>query len=485
VTTLDASHNTPDDTAITLDMIERCFSGAIPAVLATASADGVPNVTYLSRAHKVDDERLALSNQFMSKTARNLAENPRASLLLMDPQTHDEFRLTLTYERTERRGHVFDRLRSDVDAIAALTGMQDVFRLRAADIFRVTDVVRIPPNPGSRPFDAIESLRDPSRDAARDLAALAELTTRLGRATDLDVLVDLALDGLGTLLGYEHTHLLLLDEEGRRLYTIGSRGFEADSIGAEVQVGDGLIGAAAARCSPMSVGDLLQMGKYARAIRTQFEEHGGVRSGREVPMPGLVGAASRIVVPAKALGELVGVLVVDSSVPAAFADADEHVLGVVVAVLASSIEHLRALERDDDAARSPVSHDPPPASAEATASDERRPTTAVRFFAVDGSTFLDGQYLIKGVAGRILWSLLRQHVADRRVDFTNKELRLDPTLDLPGFKDNLESRLILLKRRLDERDAPFRIRKTGRGRFRLEVLTDVRLDARLDQDERE
>ena len=35
-----------------------------------------------------------------------------------------------------------------------------------------------------------------------------------------------------------------------------------------------------------------------------------------------------------------------------------------------------------------------------------KPTTHVRFFAVDGSTFLDGDYLIKGVSGRILWSLL-------------------------------------------------------------------------------
>jgi len=44
----------------------------------TASADGIPNVTYLSRAHKVDDERIAISNQFMSKTSQNLAANPRA-----------------------------------------------------------------------------------------------------------------------------------------------------------------------------------------------------------------------------------------------------------------------------------------------------------------------------------------------------------------------------------------------------------------------
>jgi hypothetical protein len=36
--------------------------------------------------------------------------------------------------------------------------------------------------------------------------------------------------------------------------------------------------------------------------------------------------------------------------------------------------------------------------------------------------------------------------------------------------------LILLKRRLDERDAPIRIEKTGRGRFRLLVDGELRLE---------
>ena len=88
----------------TLDHLERCFGGAIPAVIATVDADGVPNITYVSRAHRVDDQRLALSNQFMSKTASNIAVNRKVCLLLLDPVTHDEYRLSIVYERTEARG---------------------------------------------------------------------------------------------------------------------------------------------------------------------------------------------------------------------------------------------------------------------------------------------------------------------------------------------------------------------------------------------
>ena len=101
----------------------------------------------------------------------------------------------------------------------------------------------------------------------------------------------------------------------------------------------------------------------------------------------------------------------------------------------------------------------------------------VRFFTVDGSTFLDGEYLIKGVAGRILWSLLNAYLREGREEFTNKEIRLDPQLELPQFRDNLDSRLLLLARRLDERSAPIRIEKTGRGRFRLLVTCDLVLEA--------
>jgi adenylate cyclase len=269
--------------------------------------------------------------------------------------------------------------------------------------------------------------------------------------------------------------LLLLDEDGRRLFTIASHGYEREGVGSEVPVGDGVIGLAAERSAPVRVGNARQMAKYGRSIRRSFEDSGAIEPGREIALPGLPLANSRIAVPALALGQLVGVLTVEAVPAASYGEGDEAALSVVASLVANAIETIRAEERAATATAASLSA-PDGAEAPASTPASAGPATRVRFFAVDGSTFLDGDYVIKGVAGRLLWSLLRQYDTEGRTDFTNREVRLDPTLDLPDFRDNFESRLIMLKRRLDERSAPIRIEKTGRGRFRLDVDTAIRLE---------
>lgn len=103
------------------------------------------------------------------------------------------------------------------------------------------------------------------------------------------------------------------------------------------------------------------------------------------------------------------------------------------------------------------------------------PALRVRHFARNHSVFLGEDYLIKGLAGAILWVLLHDATRLGRSEFSNRALRLDPRLLLPELDDNLEARLILLQRRLADRRAPLAIEKTGRGRFRLVFERPVEL----------
>lgn len=98
------------------------------------------------------------------------------------------------------------------------------------------------------------------------------------------------------------------------------------------------------------------------------------------------------------------------------------------------------------------------------------PLLEIRYYPQDGSVFLNMQYLIRGVAGAILWKLVREHVLHSRNEFSLRELRLaGAELRLPELQDNLSARLILLRRRLAEHGAPIHIHQSGRGRFCLAV----------------
>ncbi len=59
--------------AASLDALRPCLEGVIPATLATCSAEGIPNATYVSQMQYVDPRHVALSFQFFNKTRENLA----------------------------------------------------------------------------------------------------------------------------------------------------------------------------------------------------------------------------------------------------------------------------------------------------------------------------------------------------------------------------------------------------------------------------
>jgi adenylate cyclase len=314
-------------------------------------------------------------------------------------------------------------------------------------------------------------------DGADRLRLVADLSARVGRCDDLDHVITACLDGLDELFGYKHSILLVLDEASGRLFTVASHGYEEAGIGSEVGVGvgQGFVGLAAAERRPVRIGALARLVQYAGAAQREYATQTGAAI-PDVNLPGLPNAQSQIAAPVIRTGDLLGVVAVESARGAAFGPDDEAVLEVVAQMLAGAIEEER------------LSGDAPGDTPGRGTTFEATPTagrpTVVRFYPADGNTFLDGDYLVKGVPGRILWKLLHEWRDEGRTAFTNREVRLDPALELPPFKDNFESRLILLKRRLDERAAPVRIETTGRGRFALLVSSPVQLEVRDDPPEK-
>ncbi|MBW8329683.1 MAG: GAF domain-containing protein [Thiobacillus sp.] len=431
---------------IALESLRPCLDGAVPAVVATASPDGTPNVAYASQVHYVDPEHVALSFQFFSKTRENVLAHPYAQVQVIEPKSFRHFRLKLHYLRTETSGPLFEYMKAQLAGIATRTGMAKVFALRGADVYRVLDIENVDPRllPAPAPPDALLKLRG--------------TLDHLGACDDLAQLADRALAALARGFGIRHALLAMLDESGGALYTLASLGYPASGVGAEVALGEGLIGVAAREAIPVRINH--HTGDYTYHAALHVADPASPR----IPLPVLAHPHSQIAVPLMHGARLVGVLYAESEQNAFFSHADEDALVVYGRHLGALVVQLAALPDDAE----PVRAAPAPRPSGAP--------LAVRYFAHDHSVFIDNDYLIKGVAGSILWTLLNEHAASGRRDFCNRELRRDPRLPLPDFGDNLETRLILLQRRLAERCPQIALAKTGRGRFRLELARPLLLN---------
>ena len=124
--------------------IRPVLDNGIPAVMVTCSASGVPNTTIISQVYHVDETHVALSFQFFNKTIRNVRENPRANVTVQDIPGFRLWILELEFERSETEGPIFDTMDMQIEAIASATGMSGIFKLRAADIYRVLSVEKQP-----------------------------------------------------------------------------------------------------------------------------------------------------------------------------------------------------------------------------------------------------------------------------------------------------------------------------------------------------
>jgi hypothetical protein len=260
--------------------------------------------------------------------------------------------------------------------------------------------------------------------------------------------------------------VLAIDEHRERFYVLASSGYESSGIGSEIPLDVGSVGIAAARRTPIRLAHAAADYAYVRVLRERAAEDPVLRERLEhaIPFPGLRAPQSQLSVPIEAGDRVLGVLHVESAEERRFSHEDEDALVVLARQLGA---FLRALDMAAD--------DPVAATAPRAPERTGQPELCVRHFASNDSVFFNDDYLIKGVAGAILWRLVSAFVNEKREHFSNRELRADKTLGLPELSDNLEARICLLQKRLHEHDAGITVEKTGRGRFQLRVARTLRL----------
>ena len=446
-----------------MDELRPALEGVVPAIMATVATDGTPNVAYISQVHHVDDHHVALSFQFFNKTRQNLLAHPRSTVLLTHPHTGGFYRLHLRYLRTETAGPVFESMKAQLAGIASHSGMADVFVLRGADIHEVLQIERLPGEPFGETLPV-----PPPRPGL--LAALRRASARLVAAGHLAGLLEATLDALAHEFDIPHAMLLILDHGTQRLYTVASRGYATSGVGSEMALGHGVIGVAARERTPVRINHMTSAYLYNQAMRQGMDGSDGVST--DIPYPGLAAPRSQLAVPLLSAGRVLGVLFVESGQDMRFSYEDEDMLVTLGGQLASAMALMQSCEEGCDEA---PPAEPPAAAGGSPMHAHAHTHLRVRRYRSNDSIFINNAYLIKGVAGAILWKLLTEQQRGRH-DFTNRELRLDASLRLPDVADNLEARLLLLNRRLAEQCPQLRLHKTARGCFRLEVLGTTELE---------
>ena len=454
---------------VTLESLATCFQGILPAHLFTCSAEGIPNAAYLSHVDYVDSTHVALSFQFFNKSRRNIAENPHALVQLPDPDTGQGWQLRLRFVRSETEGPLFDRMALRIEAIASYCGLKGIFKLRAADVYEVRSIEAMPEEAGldvGRVRVAGGSRAEPN--PIFTTLALQELAAIVNRAASLETLVDAILKGLDESFGFRHSAILVPAEEPGVLVTIATRGYAENGAGAEVRFGEGIGGMVAEARKPIRISGLVRGMLYALAMHRDAAAAAAGHPRRVIAMPGLANPESQLGVPLLVRGELVGVLCLESEVPYRFHEEDKASIELLGSYLAIAIQNMqlqeRALEAPDE-----------PAVAGAASAPGVQGNREVVYYGADESIFVDGEYLIRSLPARILWRLLTVRDQSGRSEFTNRELRLDKSLNLPEWKDNLESRLLLLRRRLEQKCPDIRLAARARGRFALELACGVTL----------
>lgn len=434
-------------TRVPLEALRDSFEGIMPSVIATTDAAGMPNISYLSHVHYVDSQHVALSNQFFSKTAANVRLHGKATVVVLDGRTSLQHVLDLAFESSSQSGPIFDRISAQLDVMAGLQGKSHMLKLRAVDLYKVEDCRRI---------DPVAPLEEPPPKAIADrdlLAEAAAATAELTAITDAETLLDRSLEILEERCGFRHSMILVADEQGCKLSTVASRGYPHFGFGAEIAFGEGIIGVAAERGLTVRIPDMRRSQRYVSAVALAT----GLQ-GADIPLPAIAEPQCQIAVPLVAGGRLSGVVFAESEESFAFSHADEAALEIIARQIAASLMIFELTDAASDVgARGP-----------ADAGDKQAQRAfSLQFFPRDGGVFIDNDYVIRGVPGRLLYHFVRCHAETGRTEFSNREIRRDRTFNLPDFKDNLETRLILLRRRLEERGGPIRLERPERGQIRL------------------
>jgi adenylate cyclase len=186
----------------------------------------------------------------------------------------------------------------------------------------------------------IDSLNDKLARKTDEVRIIQQISSEISSTLELDRILAISLDAMETVLGFQHSMILLASPDERILKVAANRGYEGGT-GAEIAVGQGVLGVAARRRKVLRMGNVASQRAYFARVRTRTEAAGMGALEAVAEMPGLADAQSQLAIPLVVKDRLVGVLGVESAIANAFDELDEMLLSIVGNQIATGVDNAR------------------------------------------------------------------------------------------------------------------------------------------------
>jgi len=126
------------------EKVRTLFENQALVAMATASADGSPNVVPIGAKKVLDDETILISDQYFNKTLANLKNNPLVALTFWDAQTAESYQIkgTITIETS---GEIFEKTAAWIDEMARARNIP--LKSKGAVVVKITDIFTNAPGP--------------------------------------------------------------------------------------------------------------------------------------------------------------------------------------------------------------------------------------------------------------------------------------------------------------------------------------------------
>lgn len=297
--------------------------------------------------------------------------------------------------------------------------------------------------------------------------------------------VECVLQGLELEFHIPHSIVYEYHRQHKVLIPLGWRGFVDELPSAPVGIGTGAVGLALLRKNTVN----LQQPKNAdwrRAVDDETVAH-RLEVRDSVSLPGLQNIQSVIAVPILHKDHVLGILAAGSDIKGAFGRRLEFALEILAVQLGPYLSEGNAIidsESWGDPSQGVAAGNDVPAitagvdgssQAVATDADTKPLVTKIKYHESDDSIFVNNVYVTKGLPGRILYWFIQKY-QHNSPEVSLRELRREVHLQSPNGKDNLDSRLIFLRKRLSEKNVSMQISSIGRGRFRLEAESPIEIE---------